>query len=165
MKQMMDKVKSNIPSLKTCGVILLLVLFTIGCVKEYSQYQRQRVQEAADLYLKAINCFHLHDDAQGAIYLKEAAEKGHIKAQMLMGSAYEFGTGVKRDCAQALYWYHKAEENGYAFATTRIGWMYLNGKCFEKDKQKAAEWFKKAADKGDEYGQHSLKDLNEGKIK
>lgn len=165
MKQMRDKVKSNIPSLKTCAVILLLVLFAIGCVNEYLQYQRQRAQEVKDLYLKAINCLHQHDDKQGLTYLKEAAEKGHVRSQMLMGSAYEFGTGVKRDCNQALYWYHKAEENGYAFATTRIGWMYLHGKCYKKDLQKAAEWFKKAAEKGDEHAQYSLKCIEEGKIK
>jgi len=41
-------------------------------------------------------------------YLFEAANRGEIHAQNLIGFCYDLGLGVKKDKSQAIFWYQQA---------------------------------------------------------
>ena len=41
-------------------------------------------------------------------------------AQFILGSLYEYGTGVPKDTAQAAAWYRKAADQGHANAKQRL---------------------------------------------
>jgi len=77
--------------------------------------------------------------------LKEAAEKGHKKAQYRLGRCYDKGNGVAEDNKQAFIWYLKSAEQGFAKAQYEVGKSYKNGEGVEEDKVKAFEYFTKAA--------------------
>ncbi len=164
MRYIMDRVKSSLPRLALCGKVLLLVLFVIACVDEYSQYQERRKAEAEVAYRIGMDCFLAHHHDLAAIHIREAAEKGHARAQNRLGMLYSFGLGVKHDYSQALHWYLKAAEQGYSAAQNNIGWMYKDGIGVEQDSQKAAEWFRKAAEQGDEFAHNALNLLAKGEV-
>ena len=88
--------------------------------------------------------------------LKEAAEKGHKKAQYRLGRCYEKGHGVTQNDAQAFKWYSKAAAQEYAKAEYAVGKCYKDGKGVEKDRKKAVSWFSKAAKQDNADGQFAL---------
>jgi uncharacterized protein len=45
---------------------------------------------------------------EAAYWLKKAAEQGHARAQLWLGTMYEWGHGVEEDKAEAAQWYLRA---------------------------------------------------------
>jgi TPR repeat protein len=80
--------------------------------------------------------------------LRQAAEQGDAKAQLLLGVCYEYGEGVAKDMAQAAEWYRKAAEQGDADAQRNLGVCYEDGLGVPKDMAQAVAWYRKAADQG-----------------
>lgn len=80
--------------------------------------------------------------------IKKSAEAGNAVAQFKLGSAYEYGKGVKKDQIEAVKWYRKAADQGNADAQFWLGTAYSNGKGLAKDDNEAVKWFRKAADQG-----------------
>ena len=78
----------------------------------------------------------------------EAAGKGDVRAQFLLGLCYYSGTGVEQEYEKAVKWYRKAAEQGLAQAQFNLGVCYGNGKGVEQDYNEAAEWCRKAAEQG-----------------
>ena len=60
----------------------------------------------------------------GTFWYRQAAERGHTKAQCELGRAYENGHGVAIDHAESAKWYHKAASQGDAFAQWSLGSLY-----------------------------------------
>ena len=83
------------------------------------------------------------DRQQAAAWFQKAAEQGHAKAQVYLGSMYRTGDGVKRNYQQALAWYRKAADQGQADAQNELGIMYAAGEVVAKNDQQAIEWFNK----------------------
>ena len=54
------------------------------------------------------------DFAQAAHWYREAAAKGHAKAQFNLGFLHAHGQGVIQDDGQAYQWYRLSELGGYA---------------------------------------------------
>lgn len=76
------------------------------------------------------------------------AEKGHAKAQTLLGILYENGLGVNKDLKLAIFWLEKAASQELKEAENHLGNLYLEGKKVEQDFDKAEMWLKKAAQHG-----------------
>ena len=88
--------------------------------------------------------------------LQPLAERGDAIAQVLLGSAYENGLGVKQDDVEAVKWYRQATEQGDADAQVSLGSSYNAGRGVRQDYTEAVKWFKKAAENGSEDGQLKL---------
>ena len=89
------------------------------------------------------------NDARAAELFARAAEKGHQRAQLNLGTLYLRGQGVPRDLIQARAWLEKAAANGDPYA------LYVLGRAMEEsmgpagaDAVRAANLYRQAAEKG-----------------
>ncbi len=89
--------------------------------------------------------------------IKEAAGKGGIKAQALLGTLYYYGNGVPEDEVKAVKWWRKSAEQGSPFAQYDLAMAYHDGiGGLTKSNKKAVEWFTKGAKAGDVRSQYNL---------
>jgi serine/threonine protein kinase len=96
------------------------------------------------------------DDARAAVWLRKAAEQGHVEAQFSLGLAYSEGRGVPQDDTQAVVWWCRAAEQGDAEAQFMFGVMYSGGRGVPQNDTQAAVWYRKAAEQGHGWAQVSL---------
>lgn len=87
---------------------------------------------------------------------KVLADKGHPKAQHVLGMLYQNGLGVEKDIKTAIYWLEKAASQGLKEAESYLGHLYLDGKVVEKDVDKAEKWLLCAAKHGEREAQVHL---------
>jgi TPR repeat protein/uncharacterized caspase-like protein len=97
-------------------------------------------------------------DIVGAVALyRQAAEQGHVPAQISLGNIYSKGSSsVPRDDAEAASWYRKAAEQGDARAQAILGQMYSTGLGVPRHGKEAAMWYHKAAEQGHVGAQYAL---------
>jgi TPR repeat protein len=95
------------------------------------------------------------DKAQVEKY-RQAAEKGSVFDQTVLGSCYEYGNGVTKDAVEAMKWYRKAADQGYKTAQVLLGFCYKNGEGVATNQIEAVKWFRKAAEAGDSAGQYMV---------
>jgi len=108
------------------------------------------------------------DVAEAIKRFKQAAVKGHVEAQYLLGVIYAEGEGVEKDNAAAAKWWEmaakqghlkaknalkmgqvlKAAESGDAEAQYKLAGFYEEGNGFPKDAVKAFAWYKRSAEQG-----------------
>ena len=67
------------------------------------------------------------DPVLAALWLRMAAEEGHLGAQSLLGWMAMTGTGMPRDDARAASWLLKAAERGGVAAQNNLGVLYATG--------------------------------------
>ncbi len=90
----------------------------------------------------------------GTKLLRQAAEKGNMYAQFLLGVQYMDGTGVEEgwDWGEANRWFQKAAAQGHIDANV---WTYnlqmLFGGLEEENAKEAVKWFKRAVDQDSLY--------------
>lgn len=78
-----------------------------------------------------------------------AAEKGHKRAQLNLGTLYLLGQGVPRDLIQARAWLEKAAANGDPYALYALGRaMSESAPAANADPVRAAALYRQAAEKG-----------------
>lgn len=77
--------------------------------------------------------------------LQSDAERGLIKEQIELGSAYFAGRGVAQDEKRAAYWYEKAANAGDPGAQMEIGYFYQVGIGVTRDPAQAVRWFQRSA--------------------
>lgn len=65
--------------------------------------------ELAEMYCGAKNIE--QDDQICGMWMKRAAEKGHVRAQYMLGRMYEMGLGMQADPVQAYKWYSVSAPN------------------------------------------------------
>lgn len=89
------------------------------------------------------------NDARAAELFARAAEKGHRRAQLNLGTLYLRGQGVPRDLIQARAWLEKAAVDGDPYA------LYVLGRAMEEsmgpvgaDSIRATDLYRQAAEKG-----------------
>ena len=114
----------------------------LGCNKEASLsirwYSKAAEQGLADAELALSGWY--STGAQGALrqsdtdaYLwsRKAAERGHPKAEYLVGSYFEEGIGVDRNLEEAKYWYAQSAKKGYSRASQKLKELNANNntKC------------------------------------
>jgi len=80
---------------------------------------------------------------RGLVYLKQAAEAGYLKSQLVLGMKYFTGDGIEQDFVQARKYYAlAAEKNGmaaYVFAE-----MLSKGLGGEENLRQAEKWYQQA---------------------
>lgn len=84
-----------------------------------------------------------------------AAELGHTKAMILLGSMHLDGKGAPPDAGEALSYFRRAAEMGDAEAKTEVGVIYLGGFGVLQDYSEAAKWFERASER-DSYASYLL---------
>ena len=86
------------------------------------------------------------------------AQAGDMHAQIVLGMAYQLGSGVPRDAAEALKWYHTASDQGSSIAANQIAVYYDPFEGFAgrkgQDANEALKWYRTAADRNDAVGQY-----------
>ena len=86
------------------------------------------VDDADILCQKALEEYYQHDDAPKALPLfQQAAEKGHSRAQFMLGLYYWQGIYIEKDAAKSFYWLKKSADNGYPDGCHFTGVAYLYG--------------------------------------
>jgi hypothetical protein len=90
-------------------------------------------------------------DAEDLPPLQARAEMGEGRAQVLLGLAYEMGSGgLKPQPPQALSWFLKAAEQGINWASVWAADFYYSGSPgIERDVARALMLYRTAADRGD----------------
>lgn len=113
---------------------------------------------AISLCIPAVNAEEKHHFSKEEIALiKEAASKGGIKAQALLGNLYDQGNGVEINDAKAVNWWKKSAQQGNPFAQYDLAMAYHEGKGgLKKSSKKAVEWFRKSAEQGEMRSQYNL---------
>jgi TPR repeat protein/pimeloyl-ACP methyl ester carboxylesterase len=92
-------------------------------------------------------------------HLKNAAELGHIEADVLLGNLYASGytKAVPVDWSHAYASWLKQAEHGDRVAQRKIGLTcYRNGRGVKQDSQMAIYWLEKAAAQGDIFAMEGL---------
>lgn len=89
------------------------------------------------------------NDGRAAELFEKAAEKGHRRAQLNLGTLYFRGQGVPRDLIQARAWLEKAAADGDPYAHYALGRaMSESAPPAAADPARAADLFRRAAEKG-----------------
>lgn len=65
----------------------------------------------AEIYCGGVNIE--QDDQVCGVWMRRAAESGHMRAQFMLGGMYELGLGMRTDPVQAYRWYSISFEQGY----------------------------------------------------
>lgn len=70
-------------------------------------------------YEKGLEAYHGWDFAGAAVAFRQAAEKGHPEAQLILASMYRQGQGVQKDEGKAQYWARKAKNGAHTMNDNR----------------------------------------------
>jgi TPR repeat protein len=87
-------------------------------------------------------------DADAFGSLLRAAQAGCLRAQTLVGWAYQTGRGVAVDFERAADWYRKAACGGDSYAIANLGVMSLLGQGAAADDLEAYTWLQSAVGLG-----------------
>ena len=83
--------------------------------------------------------------------IKARAYLGGADSQLLVGHAYETGTGVKQDPKEAMRWYLKAAEQGHPKAFGLVGRLYGMGFGVKRDFVTANMYFQLGYRRGEKH--------------
>ncbi|MEO8004898.1 MAG: tetratricopeptide repeat protein [Betaproteobacteria bacterium] len=92
-------------------------------------------------------------------YALKAANAGSANAQLLLGRAYHFGSGVPADQGAAFRWLQKSAANGLADGERHLAWMYEFGQGVPRDRAKALYYYDRAAAKGNKIARQAAANL------
>jgi len=84
------------------------------------------------------------------------AEEGDPIAQNLLGSDYEYGTGILKDHSEAFRWKQLSANQGHPNAQYGVGKYYEKGIGVPKDIEEAIRWYRRAAEQGFDLAQLRL---------
>ena len=101
------------------GLVLVFASFLSGCTtgQEVTSQLTSKAEkgdveamvELAEVYCGGKNVD--QDDQICGMWMKRAAEKGHVRAQYMLGRMYELGLGMKADPVKAYTWYSVSAPN------------------------------------------------------
>jgi len=99
----------------------------------------------------------LRDPGGARVWLRKAAEQGHIDAQFELGVLFARGDGVPQSYHRAADWLRLAAGLGrHREAQFRLGDMYFHGRGVPQDYGAALGWFLKAAERGHPVAQYVI---------
>ena len=116
------------PRRKRWIMILLLSIMCVGGMIGVWYMRATELVDAVMLYGWGLSCYNDENYEEAVKYFRQAAEQGHVTAQLNLGICYEKGQGVPQNYTEAVAWYHKAAEQGDVNAKYRLGACYLEGK-------------------------------------
>lgn len=82
-------------------------------------------------------------------FLLEAANRGDVHTQNLVGYCYDLGLGVKSDESLALFWYRQAAKFNHREALYNLALKYEKGEGVAVNHKKAFSLYKRGAEMGD----------------
>ena len=117
------------------------------------EWKAVRTEQMARSFLESA-CYlvDLGDIKQSISLLKRAASLGSIEAQVNLGVALAFGTGVKVDLKMSRMWLKRAATQGSPHAAYNLGVIYRT----HRDLRWAKYWFQRSLELGDEDAQEEL---------
>ena len=127
---------------------IAIFVLSLAALIDSAQAEDSRLDEAKAAFDR------IDYETSFALFLPLANE-GNDDAKLTLGWFFQFGHGVKQNCAEAIRWYQQVIEKSGALAQYRLGTVYEMEKC-GKDLDKAISWYRKAADIGDKRAQHRL---------
>jgi len=92
-------------------------------------------------------------------YALKAANAGSANAQLLLGRAYHFGSGVPVDQSASFRWLQKSAAGGLADGERHLAWMYEFGEGVRADRAKALYYYDRAAAKGNKIARQAAANL------
>ena len=90
----------------------------------------------------------LRDYREAVHWFRQAARKGHAKAQGMLGLCYYAGRGIPLDFRHAAHWITLSAEQKDPIAEYSLGFLYAHGQGVKQDDSLAAEFYLKAAVQG-----------------
>jgi TPR repeat protein len=114
---------------------------------------------AKEIYKQANKLYAQKDYKKAFPIMKEAAERGNIDAQKILGDMYLLEYGIAKDNKEAVKWYQKAAQKEHSEAQDMLGFMYQYGSGVIRDISTAVEWYRKAAKQNNKSAQKALKKL------
>ncbi|MEP7043134.1 MAG: SEL1-like repeat protein [Dokdonella sp.] len=121
-----------------------------------SKEAREALGSTQDAYAQAKQLYDAKNYVEGSRRMLQAAEAGNARAQFMIGTAYEFGSGVAVDLGQAAFWYEKAAAQGDAKAQKNLGSLYEAGAGVPENWALAVAWYRKSAEQHDADGEFAL---------
>jgi TPR repeat protein/serine/threonine protein kinase len=90
------------------------------------------------------------DPTKAISLLEQAADKGDVEAQLLLGKTFSADNegGPAQDLAVSFKWFSKAADQGNAAAQNEVGWMLDEGRGVERDDVRATALYKVASESG-----------------
>lgn len=85
------------------------------------------------------------DFVQVAIWLKRAADGGHVGSQFALGDAYWKGEGVPQSTSEALKWFRQAADGKDSAALFMLGQFHDTGEGVTHDQKIAFDYYMRAA--------------------
>lgn len=82
--------------------------------------------------------------------IRKAAENGEVKAQLLLGTMYEDGNGIKRDLIAAASWFKLAAQEGNPEAEYKYALCLIYGKGVLRDFNSGIKWLVSSSINGKE---------------
>lgn len=114
--------------------------------------------QSRDYFLLRNEAMQLTPDKAQQLLTK--AQAGDIHTEIVLGMAYQLGSGVPMDATEALKWYHRAFDQGSSIAATQIGVYYDPFEHFAgskgHDPDEALKWYRLAAEHNDAVGQFNV---------
>lgn len=114
------------------------------------------VSPAQAQFDEGVRLYKAKDFAGAAKIFQKLADQSNPKAQLQIGSQYEYGEGVRQSYEEAVRWYRKAAEQGNAAAQSNLGMMYEEGRGVRENWAEAVHWYRKSAEQGHVQGQFRL---------
>lgn len=117
------------------------------------EWEAVRAEQMARSFLESA-CYldDLGEIKQSISLLKRAASMGNIEAQVNLGVALAFGTGIKVDLEASRRWLKRAASQGSPQAAYNLGVVYRK----HRDLRWARYWFQRSLELGDEDAQEAL---------
>mmetsp|Transcript_87580 Transcript_87580/g.249068 ORF Transcript_87580/g.249068 Transcript_87580/m.249068 type:complete len:225 (+) Transcript_87580:869-1543(+) len=86
----------------------------------------------------------------------EAAQQGHMLAQLWLAELYESGHGLAVDLTQGFRWMHAAAVQGHADAQYEVGLAFEHGRGTNQSYAKAFEFYHRASLQGNPLATYSV---------
>lgn len=97
-----------------------------------------------------------NDDEKAFGCFMDAADKGNVRAQYILGHLCSEGTGTEQSYEKAAEWYLKSAEQGDTDAMLDLSLMYQFGEGVEQSDEGSFRWITKAAEQGNGDAQYNL---------
>jgi len=123
-----------------------------GYLKDYevcgAGKSSQEAKEPVDLFCLGGASLLRKDPVSAFQYTLQAAERGYVPAQAVVGMLYANGKGVQQNYAEAGKWWVRAAEGGHLLAANNASLLYRNGEGVPRDANVSNKWAKFVADHG-----------------
>ena len=136
----------NIPDTENTG----------SAAREAPPNDSRRSADAERRFQAGLEALDKSDHAAAFAAWKPLAEQGDAQVQVIIGSMYEQGAGVRADLRAAAKCYRAAAEQGYADGQHNLAVMYERGEGVSRSPDEALKWYHLAAEQGHVGSQSAL---------